>query len=363
MAAVGLLVLLLGPIAWWATPAKHLKGKDKADARNATRQVLLAGVGGMVLLTGAAFTARTFYLTRRGQYTDRYGKAIAQLASDKLTERLGGIYALEHLMAESERDHPTVVEVLAAFIREQTREVAPDPEDLNELTGPPPATDVQAAFTVLGRRPYRLGESAFNLSGARLYEIKAHRLHLSGTNFSGAHLQGAVLNYADLPLANLHGARLNYASFVSADLYGATLTSAHLVEAKMPSARLHVADLKHAHLDNAILHDADLTAAWLNAAHLNGADLTDADLRGAILTNADLTDAVLKNTDLRGVDLSTVRGLTPAQLAASVTDEHTKLPELRRTLAAEAATAAEKDGTAVRVPRPVRPAETREEQP
>src|SRR5690349_21750358 len=92
LAAIGLLIVLLGPVAWWATPAKHLTGKDKADARNATRQVLLAAVGGLVLLTGAGFSARTFYLSRRGQFTDRYSKAIAQLASDKLTERLGGIY-------------------------------------------------------------------------------------------------------------------------------------------------------------------------------------------------------------------------------------------------------------------------------
>jgi hypothetical protein len=41
----------------------------------------------------------------------------AQLASENLTERLGGIYALEHLMLESERDHQTVVDVLAAFVR------------------------------------------------------------------------------------------------------------------------------------------------------------------------------------------------------------------------------------------------------
>ncbi|MGW4152208.1 hypothetical protein ACWEDF_03505 [Micromonospora chersina] len=123
----GLLVLLLGPVAWWATPAKNLQGKDKADVRNDTRQTLLAAVGGLVVLTGAAFTARTFYLSRRGQFTDRYTKAIAQLASDRLTERLGGIYALEHLMTESDRDHNSVVEVLAAFVREHSSRSAQSP--------------------------------------------------------------------------------------------------------------------------------------------------------------------------------------------------------------------------------------------
>jgi hypothetical protein len=161
-----LVVLLLGPAAWLAMPAKHLHGKDKVDALNSTRQILLAAVGGIVLLTGAAFTARTYYMSRRGQYTDRYSRAIAQLASDKLTERLGGIYALEHVMLESERDHSTVVDVLAAFIRERAP-VAESAASVGPIGAwPPPArsfqegsirppTDVQEALTVIVRRPDR----------------------------------------------------------------------------------------------------------------------------------------------------------------------------------------------------------------
>ncbi|HXT93389.1 MAG TPA: hypothetical protein VN714_29505 [Trebonia sp.] len=41
-----------------------------------------------------------------------------QLGSDRLDVRLGAIYALERIMIDSERDHPTIVEVLAAFVRE-----------------------------------------------------------------------------------------------------------------------------------------------------------------------------------------------------------------------------------------------------
>jgi hypothetical protein len=171
LAAAGLLVLLLGPVSWWATPAKHLQGKDKADVRNATRQILLAAVGGLVLLTGTAFTARTFFLSRRAHFTDRYTKAIGQIASDKLTERLGGIYALEHLMIESERDHNTVVEVLAAFVRERTRTQPYDTETVQVGVSPP--TDVQAAVTVLGRRPIRfeLNNEPFSSCVGRVLDV------------------------------------------------------------------------------------------------------------------------------------------------------------------------------------------------
>jgi hypothetical protein len=119
-------VLLLGPIALSAAPTTGLHGKGRADTINATtRQPLLAAGGGVALLIGAAFTARTFHLSHRGQLSDRSTKAMALLASDKLTERLGGIYALEHLMIESQHNHETVVEVLAAFTREQTTSHSP----------------------------------------------------------------------------------------------------------------------------------------------------------------------------------------------------------------------------------------------
>ena len=145
LGAVGLiefLVLLLGPIAQWATPVAGLQGKDLADARNwnSTRQTLLATVGGTAVLMGLAFTARTYYLTRRGQLTDRYSTAISQLASDEITERLGGIYALEHILIESARDHDTIVEVFAAFIRESAPANADNKEferTSTETPGPP----------------------------------------------------------------------------------------------------------------------------------------------------------------------------------------------------------------------------------
>ena len=94
--------------------------KEKAAAVNAVRQTLLTAAAGAALLIGLGFTVRTFYLFRRGHLTDRYTRAIGQLASDKLEERVGGSYALEHLMRESAREHQTVVDVLAT-LRSRTR--------------------------------------------------------------------------------------------------------------------------------------------------------------------------------------------------------------------------------------------------
>jgi hypothetical protein len=88
-------------------------------------------------------TARTLEVTEQGHITERYTKAIEQLGQQKLAMRLGGIYALERIAKDSERDHPTVVEVLSAFVREESRKQRAAQE--SEVASRASATDIQAA--------------------------------------------------------------------------------------------------------------------------------------------------------------------------------------------------------------------------
>jgi hypothetical protein len=277
LAAIGIaafLVLLLGPVAQWATVGRsQLSGKDKADAVNATRQILLAAAAGATVLVGLGFTARTYYLSRRGQLTDRYTKAITQLASDKLTERLGGIYALEHLMRESPADHITIIDVLAAFIRENAPasplspapDTAPPPQEAN----PKPCTDIQAALTVLARRPKRLEPTRY--------------IDISRTNLRGADLRGAQLENCQLKQTWLQHANLSHARLQGACLRGAQLQHASLADARLEYADLRDAQAEQADLRGARLQHADLRRAQLRRADLPNADLSSARLAGACL--------------------------------------------------------------------------------
>lgn len=116
---VGLVGIVL--LIWRVPPALYADvpdPKDRAAAEASTRTGLIAGLAGLGALGSLAIATRTYRLTQQGQITDRYTKAIEQLGSDKLDVRLGGIYALERIAADSPRDHPTVVEVLSAFVRE-----------------------------------------------------------------------------------------------------------------------------------------------------------------------------------------------------------------------------------------------------
>ena len=241
--AVAIAWVLFVPAADWL--AHHDVGSAKGSlqtARDAARGRLLTFGAGLFAAGALVFTARNFTLSREGQVTDRYTKAIEQLGSDKLDVRIGGIYALERVARDSARDHPTVMEVLSAFIREHSHEAWPpsdhpaSPAQIRS-TGP----DVQAAVTVVGRRDAKRDVERINLRRADFTRANLTGADLSRANLSRAHLTGADLTGADLTGANLTGANLLFARLTHADLSRADLSDANL---------------SRAHLDGADLNDA-----------------------------------------------------------------------------------------------------------
>jgi uncharacterized protein YjbI with pentapeptide repeats len=249
-----------------------------------------AGVGTALLAAiGALFAVAVSWsdaneqaeLTRQGQFTDRYSRAVEQLGTvgvSNVTVRLGGIYALQRLAHDSEEDRGTIVEVLAAFVR--------DPAGRPNGTPPPnavpprPPTDVAAALKVLE-----------SLGGLR------------GVDLHGADLAGADLAGADLYRANLRDADLTGAELTGANLFRATLRGADLIFADLADAALGGADLRGADLFSATLRGANLAGADLRDADLQDADLRDAVLAGAAMRGADLQNADLRGALLRGAML------------------------------------------------------------
>jgi Pentapeptide repeats (8 copies) len=317
--------VLFVPVADWLAnhDVGHVTGASRTmrlqTARDAARGRLLTFGTGLFAAGALVFTARNFSLSREGQVTDRYTKAIEQLGSDKLDVRIGGIYALERIARDSRRDHPTVMEVLAAFVRDHSYEQWPLPVSSTDTRGStrdrltivealtafvrekfrkerplttvsPPApdrttrTDVQAAITVIGRRVAKRDRERINLRGAVLTHAVLTRAHMVSADLTAADLTYADLTYADLTYADLNGANLN-----GAKLFGASLVHANVGGADLTGADLTAADLSYAGLKDVVFRGADLGGADLTGAGLTGAGLTGADLTGADLTGADLT--------------------------------------------------------------------------
>jgi uncharacterized protein YjbI with pentapeptide repeats len=337
--AVAVIVVLYGPVT--DLIARHdvgaIAGTERATAlriaRDAARGRLITTFAGVFAAGALWFTARNYLLARQGQVTDRYTKAIEQLGSKKLDVRLGAIYALERIARDSAPDHPTVMEVLAAFVREHSLERWPPSGD-DETTASPKATrpdvqdvqaaappgavspdavaaafnrasphvrdivlygatrpDVQAAVTVIGRRDIRRDRQRIDLTGAVL----------RSANLTGANLAGSLLSGANLIRTNLRNADLSRADLSYADLTSAKLDDTNFSRANLGQANLTTTVSNDLDLTRAILIGANLTNVVLNRPNFTGAALDHADLTGAHIHDANFTDAGLTDAKLSGV--------------------------------------------------------------
>ena len=222
---------------------------------------------------------------RSGQVTDRLTKAVEQLGSGNPQLRMGAIYALEQIAHDSKatliaRWHSFVSDRASALVRSPVRSTANrhrsyvnyvatllaalvrSRSHLNHRGAPHEAVlkvrapDVQAALTVLCRRP---------VSDDHVQSHQKGKLDLSRSDLSRARLRHAQLQRADLSYARLQGTDLR-----KADLQGAVLKEANLGPASRSRSR------GGANLRRANLTGADLTGAILDRAILRGAVLDGA---------------------------------------------------------------------------------------
>jgi uncharacterized protein YjbI with pentapeptide repeats len=269
--------VVFGP-AWVVGGGSGLTVADRLKAENDVRSTLLQGFGGLFALggvaLGAVMTLRQVRANREGHSIDLFSKAIDQLASDGVSVRHGGVYALEQLSELDARYRGHAHALLTAFVRRN----APWPP-LNPPSGVP-----------VNRTPMQGGVA--DDVGAALAALSRGAMIVEGA--------GSELERVDLRDAELDGLDIPHVCFAHSNLEGAHLTGAKLAGATFSDALLRKTDL--------------------SGADLRGADLTGADLEGAVLLGADLTHAKLSDTSLSGViaDSTTTwpPGFTPPQPGA-----------------------------------------------
>ena len=178
-------------------------------------------------------------LREEGQVTERFTRAIEQLGSEDMAIRLGGIYALERIARDSEKDHWTVMEVLGAFVRANATEEANTKLELDPNVHPDIATmvvtgweiriDIEAALTVIGRREERPEPGSIDL-----HEVWLCSYLFEGSRFDDINFHGAVLREARFDKSSMRDVR-----FIDADLSNSTFFTSDLANAWLRDAILH----------------------------------------------------------------------------------------------------------------------------
>jgi len=338
LVAASLAILVL-----WMGLKRHLAPSNFSERKDFL-QLLAQIVGGAALVIGLFFTwwnlrttqkattdslenaQRTLAVSQEGQITERFTRAIEQLGNEKVEIRLGGIYALERIAKDSEKDYWTIIEVLSAFVREHAALNTNANQKSNQDVKP--RTDIQAILTVLGRRQkiwtVEMGiDRMLDLSETNLQGVRLSEAHFEGTIFLRSNLKGSMLggyfrssafNQAVLDGSNLSG------NFESVNFGNASLRAVWF------NAELTHAWFSGAHLEEAILSRNNLEKAVFDQAHLEGAYLEGANLRGAIFLGTFFAGARLSGAHLEGANLSEATGLTLEQIRGAYVDNNTKLP-------------------------------------
>lgn len=311
---VALIVVAIKYAPGWLADTRHLNARDRAAELGRVRTAVLAALAGTVAVVGAEFTRRSYLLSRSGQITERFSRAVEHVGNEKVDVQVGGIFALERIAKDSAEDHQAVIELLSEFVRLNSHwtqppggdpcgsdgdEALPPYDEIRELfvfERPADRGAVQAAMTVIARREHRN-------DGDRQIDLRS----------------------SDLRRLDLHQARLARAKLSRSNFARAWLSEANLQSASMRESCLADAALERAHLEHARLVRASMRRAWAAGSYLAQADLRQCDLRDADLTNADLTDACLDSADLRGTILvgATLLGVS---WVGAVWDDRTSWP-------------------------------------
>ena len=213
---------------------------------------------------------------------------------------MGGIYALERISNESEKDYWPIMEILTAYVRKnssievggnrrvthismdiQVNDSKKDEiEEVEEIS-----LDIEAILTVHWKTEVFLWFWRIHSfeSVKNLFKVIASlkEFHFERANFGYAYLENAYLGWS----------HFRQAIFVYAHLENAYLGHAYLENAVFIDSHLGNADFSWANLKDALLIKADMKGTIFRGTHLEYADLYEAHLEGAYFIGADLRGA------------------------------------------------------------------------
>jgi hypothetical protein len=247
---------------------------ENATLENQYRATIAQILGGIAIGFSLYYTWQRNNIAQDGQITDRFTKAVDQLGNRKIEIRLGGIYALERIANESKKDYWQIIEILTAYVRENS--IIENYSELNSLRNVPISMDIQANESTKHEVP-KIRTILLDIQ-AILTVIVRRKYSYEHGETNKLDFKGTNLQHTNLLMANLSGANLEGANLSRANLSGADLSRADLSRANLSEAFLFEANLSEAFLIEAFLFEANLFAANLSKAFLSEANLSWANL-------------------------------------------------------------------------------------
>ena len=261
-------------------------GDDFAETLNNLAQGSALLLGVLAATATLSFTLlrtwineRTTRATEEGLITDRINAAVASLGADKTVKgfkdgteytrpnievRVGAILALERIARMNDSVHIQIMEILCAYVRENTKHefkrASKDRPDRSEpFYRQIPRNDLQLAIRVIGRRSKRQIDIEYSIR----FRLDFANCDLSGFhflskgNFCGAIFENCVLEASEFRDVKLNGARFTDSYLGYVNFLGSDLTGCNLNHTKMKKTQLKWANTFY----GALIAGADLSGS------------------------------------------------------------------------------------------------------
>ena len=268
----------------------------QSQLANDARSSVLQGLAGLLVVFGAIATWRQVHISREGQITDRFSRAVDQLGSPVTDIRIGALYALERIARNSPADRDHIQYLLGVYIRTRM----PWPGSAPAARSLPRAKPL--AMVPWGRRRARLRGGALPESVVRRGEW-AHKKFASSIRITSRNY-GTTANCQHHPTFTVDE-HLPWMRERAPDIHAAMGVLGRRPPSRdEPTIYLSRVDLRsialrHARLNGAKLRYANLARAVLEGVWLEGSDLTASDLRRAFLVGTRFRGANLSRAHCR----------------------------------------------------------------
>ena len=210
----------------------------------------LRGIG-FILVGGAIAPVGIFLANQRTKnesarrITDAFTKAVELLGDDSTAVRQGGIYALGRIAYDHPDEHPKIMDIVAAYIRDKSKQyIDKERKERNETREAaieriakkdPMPIDLEAAVAVIRERLVKFDRPRtgkrryiFDLSNSFLFNADFSRTSLKGVNLSDCLLHDCVFEGTPLTGSNLASSNLAKSNFKEVDVKEAEFNAANI---------------------------------------------------------------------------------------------------------------------------------------